>query len=379
MGLLEGKTKIGNALAMSYVGVKKGGANTRIGNALIDEASPKNYNGLLDLATNIPVAGDVLSGLLAARDAYNGDWGSAGLNALGVLPFVSGTFIGKGAKTWDAVKAAEAAKRIDAGDDVRKVWKETGTFKGPDGHFRQEIDDSHAAFTKSAVKELRDNNGRRNGVIFPHEQLHSAYPESANVWTTKSAGADTGAYHDGVMGQSDMIGLGLPKRGIPDMEELRGTNLHEMQHAIQQREGWARGGSPEGMASEWSKAKNDQDFYSTLDALAREANRSFGGSVDKAAKSLNDIGIDVTQDHIDELMRIGAKKAEQKSTHAQDLLKQFGGGGVRGDAGHNLYKRLAGEAEARATQARMNMNMQERLNTYPLDSYDVPINQLIIR
>ena len=28
----------------------------------------------------------------------------------------AGTFIGKGAKTWDAVKAAEAAKRLDSGE-----------------------------------------------------------------------------------------------------------------------------------------------------------------------------------------------------------------------------------------------------------------------
>ena len=46
---------------------------------------------------------------------------------------------------------------------------------------------------------------------------------------------------------------------------------------------------------------------------------------------------------------------------------------------YDAYRRLAGEAEARATQSRMNMNMDQRLNTYPLDSYDVPVDQLIIR
>jgi hypothetical protein len=43
------------------------------------------------------------------------------------------------------------------------------------------------------------------------------------------------------------------------------------------------------------------------------------------------------------------------------------------------YQRLAGEAEARATQARMNMTMPERLKIFPFDSYDVPKEQLIIR
>ena len=43
------------------------------------------------------------------------------------------------------------------------------------------------------------------------------------------------------------------------------------------------------------------------------------------------------------------------------------------------YHRLAGEAEARATQARMNMDMPQRLATFPEDSYDVPMDQLIVR
>ena len=43
------------------------------------------------------------------------------------------------------------------------------------------------------------------------------------------------------------------------------------------------------------------------------------------------------------------------------------------------YRRLAGEAEARATQARMNMNAAQRREVFPLDSYDVPLEQLIVR
>jgi len=40
---------------------------------------------------------------------------------------------------------------------------------------------------------------------------------------------------------------------------------------------------------------------------------------------------------------------------------------------------LAGEAEARATQARMNMTPEQRRAMFPEESYDVPINELIIR
>ena len=62
-----------------------------------------NGRGLLDAATNIPVVGDALSGGMAIYDAAKGDYGSAAMNALGVLPFVSGSMVAKGSKVADAV------------------------------------------------------------------------------------------------------------------------------------------------------------------------------------------------------------------------------------------------------------------------------------
>lgn len=43
------------------------------------------------------------------------------------------------------------------------------------------------------------------------------------------------------------------------------------------------------------------------------------------------------------------------------------------------YRRLAGEAEARLTQARMNMTMPERLASYPPDMFDIPPDRQIVR
>jgi hypothetical protein len=46
------------------------------------------------------------------------------------------------------------------------------------------------------------------------------------------------------------------------------------------------------------------------------------------------------------------------------------------------YRRLTGEAQARATQDRMNMGMQQRRDTYPLAGdklSDIPLDQLINR
>jgi len=342
----------------------------------IQAGQPLNLRGAFEAATNIPVVGDALSGGMAMYDAAKGDYGSAAMNALGVLPFVSGTFIGKGAKTFDFLKAADAEKRIAAGDDVRKVWKETGTFKGPDGHLRQEIDDSSTRFTDSAIKDLRNANGKRQSQIFANDGAYAAYPESANIWTTKSVGdkaGDRAAYHGGEMGERDMISLGLPKRGIPDMEELRGSNLHELQHAIQEREGWAKGGSPEGMQQEYNQARARLAF------LEKDPDYIAGQKkMDSLWDRVFNVGDVSTENAIaQEAQIISGHPALAETRSVMGALRQLGGPTM--EDSHKAYRRLAGEAEARATQSRMNMNMDQRLNTYPLDSYDVPIDQLIIR
>jgi len=43
------------------------------------------------------------------------------------------------AKTWDAVSAQRAKMLEDIGADPKTIWQQTGTWKGPDGKWRQEV------------------------------------------------------------------------------------------------------------------------------------------------------------------------------------------------------------------------------------------------
>ncbi len=64
----------------------------------------------------------------------------------------------------------------------------------------------------------------------------------------------------------------------------------------------------------------------------------------------------------------------------EEIVKLYGlDKSVKPASGMDLYQRLAGEAEARAVQARMNMTPEQRRATFPLDSYDVDIANLIYR
>jgi hypothetical protein len=241
-------------------------------------------------------------------------------------PAIGGMFIGRGAKTWNALAAAKAKELEAAKVDPKIIWQQTGTWKGPDGKWRQEIPDNAPKITDDVFYGIKANQ-RFTGPIrqaLPHEDLFRAYPDTGDI----SSGFYAWSKPEGTYDKfTDSI-----TAGGPGTTSQKSAAVHELQHAIQQREGFARGGS-------------SQEFISDIEALS----------------SLNRIGFSEMDDF-------------QKIMLA-DLRKKYGSIKTPQQA----YQNLAGEAEARATQARMNMTSEQRRATFPEESYDVPLNELIIR
>jgi hypothetical protein len=169
-----------------------------------------------------------------------------------------------------------------------------------------------------------------------------AYPEMADMQAQSVLG--TGGSFSGEMGyapSSPTINLGWDNG--PNTHSVA---LHELQHAVQGREGFALGGNPESMKALLSeraqlKAKFDAAVEQSLTAT-------------------------------DPIARANAQQERQFYGLALGKLPRV-------DSAQDAYRKLAGEAEARATQARMNMNQQQRRDTFPFESYDAPVNQLIVR
>jgi len=207
----------------------------------------------------------------------------------------SQVFIGSKSRAWDK-KAAELAKDLESkGEAPEKIWQATGTFKSPDGKWRQEINDQNMQLrTGSYGKDAQGipltykvTEGNASQVL-AHPDLYNAYPFLKKVNTeigTRPKTAGSAEYGD--------EGRFIEAFGPTD-DEIKSALIHEMQHQIQNREGMASGA--------------------------------------------------------------GFMAGDEK--------------------GFQNYLRAAGEAEARAVQARRNLSMQERRNLFPLDSYDVPINEL---
>lgn len=305
--------------------------------------------GLLGI---VPGVGDVAAGAEAA-DLYNrGHPYLAGLSALGTLPLIpamGGMFVGKGAKTWDALKAQQAEELLAKGVDHKEVWKQTGTMRGVDNFLRQEIPDNLATMESGGRFFGTKGGGGTAEQVMQHESLYNAYPDVGRINTNFNfeAPQQGGSYNEG----TNFIQVNAPM----GYKTAKDTTIHELQHAIQQREGWAKGGS-------------DKDFQD-MPTLMRRINENSDGYV----RAQENGGIDPQSGLSKDLYENNINGLKEQV----DQMISYGG------SPYEAYRRLAGEAEARLTQARMNMTPEERLASYPYDmlkeTEGLDTSQLIIR
>ena len=135
--------------------------------------------------------------------------------------------------------AKEASQNYQSKEMIRQ---ETGWFKGKDGKWRAEIDDSKSRI----ISKLNKNSKYRLGQIFQHDELYSYIPGYKNirVETVPMLKNVAGSFskNTGVMK--------LNNKYLNDTAELRRTILHELQHATQKIEGF-KGGSSLKKAGSW--------------------------------------------------------------------------------------------------------------------------------
>jgi len=320
-----------------------------------------------------------------------GEWSmSAAMNApMGLM------FTGPKSAGWNASKAAEAEKMLNAGIDPAQVWKEHLIGRMPDKSLFSEIDDSGSSFLP---KETLDNLAKKDpyrvynapiNQAMTHQELFNQYPElnKTSAYYDLESPDYAGASFDPSMNEI-ILGAGL------DNNQLKSGSLHELQHAIQDQEGWGKGGSPEmfNQQSEAQKARDALMWAQELKAIKKKSPYLDLMSLEnKAVKNYEEMGLfDMLPSReardLGSQPRIVFNEKYPESTDFKDLSDLVSTYGLK----HRVtpyspmeaYKRLTGEAQARATQDRMGMNMQQRRDTYPLAGdklSDIPLSQLINR
>lgn len=333
-------------------------------------------------------------------------------------------YAGENAQTANRSMLKQAQDMIDAGVEPETVRQETGWFKGMDGRWRFEIDDSKAQYYRAGdarfsrmhadyarhqtllnkmlngqispdehaeLRKLDEVWGRERGrlnervdrgnatldEILDHEALFEAYPELRNVKVRFEV------MYDGKRGsydrKSNTIKLSSDLRDAPE-----DTLLHEIQHAVQSIEGHSGGASP----FYWAAEISAEEITRRLDEERREILSSLDRSDANKYARFEDLDLAMEtmlaredfednfdlQDHYekleaesDELYR--ELHSREWFRRLQDIRRQHDN---QSEIYSNMYRDTAGEIEARDTAARRSLTPEQRKNTRPdIDRTDV--------
>lgn len=205
------------------------------------EYNGKRYSGKLNVAkndnghlaydvTNIKEADPHSGSRYNSEDTRVGGSTSFDNSVSQTKPKVKYSFAGENSKTAD-LEALKIAKQMEKdGADPETIWKETGWGRGLDGKWRYEIDDSKMKF-KGSTSELQ-----KLSDVLDYEELYQAYPDIKDISIQEVKDPNFGgAYSE----RDDIIYLNEDLTPA----QKKATLAHELQHAIQKREGFARGGN----------------------------------------------------------------------------------------------------------------------------------------
>lgn len=362
-------------------------------------------------------------------------------------------FAGENALTAD-MSSLEQAKAMDnVGYDPELIRGQTGWFKGADSKWRFEISDKDAKVNREVLENIssldnlyakreqllsdikafekeRETNAEAYfdgylddliskrydeiekidydishgyvsnpettlGELLKHDKLYAAYPSLKNMTVKLQTSKDLS--NGGYSRKENAIYL---DSRLLDENEIKSTLMHEIQHVIQDKENFSRGGNMQ-LASAYRKiikAKEAKDFHKALDRKIAEAmveqlkadNISdkdasiIAGAYAKYLNAIFDDSLDgdvvtkIEKEYYQLLDNLGiepdrvenAYKAIQGRDLWQEALDETKSKLSEADT-FEIYKAFAGEVEARNTQARMDMSDEERAATSPESTQDI--------
>lgn len=287
-------------------------------------------------------------------------------------------FAGPTAWTADVPALEDAQQRLAAGEDAEQVRQVTGWFQGVDGRWRFEIDDSAAKFqpVDTWLENAEAEGGVTLGEALEHPRLFAAYPELAQVRLIVEPERTAGGYFGVAPGRGltgSLIVIGDPSNYDLETAPAIDVLMHEIQHAIQMREGFAPGGSPDVLRAEKDQALADRDYWSAVATLRQDA-ESLGGDYDQARQNY----IDVFERDVSDQQLLEAEQAEsleqlrQRVADAEQVMRDIANPSA-------TYQRLAGEIEARNVEARRDLTAEQRRDIAPEDTADIPADRAVVR
>jgi hypothetical protein len=325
---------------------------------------------------------------------------------------VGGSIMGPESKLWQPEMAFQAGKMESKGAKPEEILEATGMVRGLDNQWRTELSDQFAKMKQKGDmfseqymaakdidplqvhlikaeeakygrsppklhemtdkerndydifrKEKIEEHGRMSKApvtvkdVLDHPELLKAYPELGNIKVQVGSG------HGGQRGSYNQGQNTITLASYLDSDQSRSTMLHELTHAIQGKEGFNRGGNPDmfthqNLALELKQKLEIRDVADVVKKGMPDASEA-----DVLAKLENiykNKGFD--QDYLKEAL----DRTYWSDEVAQKAVKEYGLDKREIPySKEEMYKNLAGEAEARMVQNRLDLSPEELRTNFP--------------
>ena len=289
-------------------------------------------------------------------EQINPELGYGGRQIAELAPYFMGLYGGPKAKYFPKYgrfsNMADRMERFEISDRGLKIKQDAFKFT-PEGYDKNlmKITEKYSV-NKVPLEEVIDA-----PALFKQYPFSRKIPVSSTVEKGLPSEIRGGAFsEEGITARAD------------NFKELKSNLLHEIQHAIQEREGFAKGGSPEQIAI------NPDYFSQNIKKLQNEVNTA-------ALKTPGRLG-ELAKKYWDKGLR-GAEMFEYENLTKQlpEWKKLYGAKKEWADkfSPYEGYKRLAGEIEARDAASRMNLTGKQRRKTSPYTGENIPLSEWITR
>lgn len=249
-----------------------------------------------------------------------------------------------------------------------QIKEATGWEKGGDGKWRHEI--NYGKLIDSSIKTnlLGTKKGFTGALkdIYDNPELYKAYPDLRRIKVI--AKVEKRSDSTGSFNRNDKI-----TATAADNTELLKSIIHEVQHAIQYKEGFAKGGNPNTVLETLYNKYLNKDKFNNY--TIEKTTRTILGKTEDAYAVVDDLGWngpklyntkEEAQDALD--------KQKSELSHIagvyDNLVKEKG-------TDMQAYSRLAGEVESRNAERRSQMTPEQRAENTLASTEDVDENSKI--
>ena len=277
------------------------------------------------------------------------------------------------------------AKLMDANGELRSdIWYDTNWTRGADKKWRTEISDKGAKFTFEKIMSggnVRMDTLYKLGDILDHPKLFKLYPELANYKIEYDA--DVAPRNAAFIPSKKQILMS--GQYVDDMPTL----LHEIQHAIQELEGFGRGANPADMdvlnasiASKWAasadlfntppEAKEAMVKYRDAVKAKEQAVRDRDNAIQPLPSGAPALLTDAKRTALDRVFTTDreAKAALKAMLNALNITRET--------FQTQLYQMVSGEIEARDVEARRQYDESLRRQIVPGESQGFPVDVQLV-